>query len=571
MLFYSHPFDSKNETILIDSILRHEVCSSLFSVHSRTNLSQSTLCFPDKEKSNVSDEAIDFIKNLITERTQRLGFNGSDEVKNHPWLRNIAWGNVRSVKPPFIPEGTETVILFEREENEENECRGNSRSSSEGQNFGFQRSLYPQSIRTDNKYLVGNNLLFAGYYFSAPRSIEESAKHGTASPRSTASELHANTITGHPASVAQEDTPIHSDPDPEDMHGAPLPNTKMEVVSIYGLDSNIEPDPEDQGSTPWHSSVLSSNPVTSLQGAQSASENENISKGGMCSIECSSTTQGDLISHMKNDMLDVASALECALVESLSSIVEQLAFKKSVNVRTRSYISPKEPTPPDGGGAQGTSHIPRLLGVLGDNTESRKLLVEALQKLTEALECPQNDTAPKNPSFPSFVPRDSEYNVVSQESAKVPVPTTGLSLQVTYSHPNNEASEVKLAARPESAAIFEECLGNITNGGHVRPESGDLSHFSIDSVSCDGRSRYQIDQASCSSLPPMHPTHYKYSTIRKFIDYIKPKRGTDRYSIAGDGISPRKRQPSSLRFLSSGFGGLRSFVKIRSVSSTPQI
>lgn len=34
---------------------------------------------------------------------KRLGFNGVDEIKNHPWFKNIDWKKVynRKLKPPL--------------------------------------------------------------------------------------------------------------------------------------------------------------------------------------------------------------------------------------------------------------------------------------------------------------------------------------------------------------------------------------------------------------------------------------------------------------------------------------
>ena len=33
----------------------------------------------------------------------RLGINGVDEIKKHPFFKGIDWDNIRNVKAPFFP------------------------------------------------------------------------------------------------------------------------------------------------------------------------------------------------------------------------------------------------------------------------------------------------------------------------------------------------------------------------------------------------------------------------------------------------------------------------------------
>jgi hypothetical protein len=53
---------------------------------------------------NLSYEAIDLMKSLITDVDKRLGYNGAIEVKNHPFFRGIDWNNIKRLKPPFVPK-----------------------------------------------------------------------------------------------------------------------------------------------------------------------------------------------------------------------------------------------------------------------------------------------------------------------------------------------------------------------------------------------------------------------------------------------------------------------------------
>jgi hypothetical protein len=42
----------------------------------------------------------DLIKKLMTDSTERLGRNGVEEIKSHPFFDNIDWNNLRKKKPP---------------------------------------------------------------------------------------------------------------------------------------------------------------------------------------------------------------------------------------------------------------------------------------------------------------------------------------------------------------------------------------------------------------------------------------------------------------------------------------
>ena len=58
--------------------------------------------FPSKVK--LSPEAEDLIVKLINNPNKRLGKNGADEIKKHPFFKGLDWENIRSIKPPFIPK-----------------------------------------------------------------------------------------------------------------------------------------------------------------------------------------------------------------------------------------------------------------------------------------------------------------------------------------------------------------------------------------------------------------------------------------------------------------------------------
>ena len=62
---------------------------------------QNYLQFPNKIK--ISNLAKDLIYKLITDSDLRLGKNGSEEIKSHPFFKGINWKKIREMRPPFIP------------------------------------------------------------------------------------------------------------------------------------------------------------------------------------------------------------------------------------------------------------------------------------------------------------------------------------------------------------------------------------------------------------------------------------------------------------------------------------
>lgn len=89
-----------------------------------------------EDEVEMSPEARDFIDRLLAfDPSQRLGANGADEVKRHPFLAGIDWVNLRTEEANFVPqvqdpESTDyfdsrgaTHQVFEDDANDEDEAR----------------------------------------------------------------------------------------------------------------------------------------------------------------------------------------------------------------------------------------------------------------------------------------------------------------------------------------------------------------------------------------------------------------------------------------------------------------
>ncbi|MBA0852844.1 hypothetical protein Goshw_010364, partial [Gossypium schwendimanii] len=87
------------------------------------------LKFP--EEANLSSEAEDLINKLLCNVNQRLGSNGADEIKAHPWFEGVDWDRIYQMDAAFIPEVNDELDTqnFEKFDESENPVRKPSSKS----------------------------------------------------------------------------------------------------------------------------------------------------------------------------------------------------------------------------------------------------------------------------------------------------------------------------------------------------------------------------------------------------------------------------------------------------------
>jgi len=67
---------------------------------------KKTFLIPHEAK--LSPSAIDLIRKMMSDPQERLGINGVEEIKAHPFFIGIDWKKIREKNAPYIPE----VIFF---------------------------------------------------------------------------------------------------------------------------------------------------------------------------------------------------------------------------------------------------------------------------------------------------------------------------------------------------------------------------------------------------------------------------------------------------------------------------
>lgn len=66
---------------------------------------RQTFVFPPEAKQRLSPSCMDFVRRLVCNAENRLGSVSVQDIKEHPWLRDIHWDSIRQLRSPYVPPG----------------------------------------------------------------------------------------------------------------------------------------------------------------------------------------------------------------------------------------------------------------------------------------------------------------------------------------------------------------------------------------------------------------------------------------------------------------------------------
>nr|ALB75327.1 rho-associated protein kinase [Oscarella sp. QS-2014] len=132
---------------------------SLVETYGKIMNHKTVLTFPEGVK--ISSTAKDIIASLIREREERLGHNGVDEIKRHPFFEHEGWtfDTIRQATAPWVPELRDETDTGNFDPPDEDD-------KSKRESFSVGRTF------------AGNHLPFIGFTFSRTDSLFQSYQPG---------------------------------------------------------------------------------------------------------------------------------------------------------------------------------------------------------------------------------------------------------------------------------------------------------------------------------------------------------------------------------------------------------
>lgn len=165
---------------------------SLVGTYSKIMNHKNALTFPDD--SDISNNAKNLICAFLTDREIRLGRNGVDEIKRHPFFKNDqwAWENIRDAAAPVVPELSSDIDTSNFDDIEED--RG------EEETFPIPKAF------------VGNQLPFVGFtYYSSQHPLRSSSSTKAADKRSSTTKEDKSHLENLQKRIYQLEEQLHSE------------------------------------------------------------------------------------------------------------------------------------------------------------------------------------------------------------------------------------------------------------------------------------------------------------------------------------------------------------------------
>ncbi|XP_023190971.1 rho-associated protein kinase 1 isoform X1 [Xiphophorus maculatus] len=186
---------------------------SLVGTYSKIMNHKNALTFPDD--SDISNDAKNLICAFLTDREVRLGRNGVDEIKRHPFFKNDqwTWDNIRETAAPVVPELSSDIDTSNFDDIEED--RG------EEETFPIPKAF------------VGNQLPFVGFtYYSNQHPLRGSAASKTSDKRSSSTKEDKSHLENLQKQIYQLEEQLHREMQQKDEleQKCRASNTKIEKI-----------------------------------------------------------------------------------------------------------------------------------------------------------------------------------------------------------------------------------------------------------------------------------------------------------------------------------------------------
>ncbi|XP_048867908.1 rho-associated protein kinase 1 isoform X2 [Brienomyrus brachyistius] len=164
---------------------------SLVGTYSKIMNHKNALVFP--EDSEISKDAKNLICAFLTDREVRLGRNGVDEIKRHPFFKNDqwTWENIRETAAPVVPELSSDIDTSNFDDIEED--RG-------------EEETFPVP-----KAFVGNQLPFVGFTYYSSHQLSRTSSSKTSDKCSSSSKEEKNHLENLQKRVHQLEEQLHSE------------------------------------------------------------------------------------------------------------------------------------------------------------------------------------------------------------------------------------------------------------------------------------------------------------------------------------------------------------------------
>jgi hypothetical protein len=118
---------------------------------------KKTFSIPPEAK--LSPASTDILKRLICDADNRLGKNGAEEIKNHPFFASTDWDGLRSQKAPYIPSvqsevSNENFDQFDEEDPFHRPIENKKKTGNRKVDMNFVGYTYKAGVEAEKSMLV---------------------------------------------------------------------------------------------------------------------------------------------------------------------------------------------------------------------------------------------------------------------------------------------------------------------------------------------------------------------------------------------------------------------------------